>query len=169
MSNPHPASRRKPGVPNKASSSRINRALEAGRALPPEELLRNAEDCRAQVARYAPSRMNMDTGLREANPHYNDEDYDRWLAAERDALKAAAPYYAPRLMAVAVKTMQDVDGRQDHADPRQVMWEIYKTMRERGELGLKALPPVKANGSNRQSVTIEAKAEEEDDGDGVAT
>jgi len=26
-------------------------------------------------------------------------------------------------------------------DPRQVMWEIYKTMRERGELGLKALPP----------------------------
>jgi hypothetical protein len=26
------------------------------------------------------------------------------------------------------------------ADPRQVMWEIYKTMRERGELGLKALP-----------------------------
>jgi hypothetical protein len=27
------------------------------------------------------------------------------------------------------------------SDPRQVMWEIYKTMRERGELGLKALPP----------------------------
>jgi hypothetical protein len=28
-----------------------------------------------------------------------------------------------------------------HPDPRQVMWEIYKTMRERGEIGLKALPP----------------------------
>jgi hypothetical protein len=28
----------------------------------------------------------------------------------------------------------------NHADPRQVMWEIYKTMRERGEIGLKALP-----------------------------
>jgi hypothetical protein len=26
-------------------------------------------------------------------------------------------------------------------DPRQVMWEIYKQMRERGELSLKALPP----------------------------
>ena len=26
-------------------------------------------------------------------------------------------------------------------DPRQVMWEIYKQMRERGEIGLKALPP----------------------------
>jgi hypothetical protein len=25
-------------------------------------------------------------------------------------------------------------------DPRQVMWEIYKQMRERGEIGLKALP-----------------------------
>jgi hypothetical protein len=30
---------------------------------------------------------------------------------------------------------------QHHQDPRQVMWEIYKQMRERGELGLKALPP----------------------------
>ena len=26
-------------------------------------------------------------------------------------------------------------------DPRQAMWEIYKQMRERGEIGLKALPP----------------------------
>jgi hypothetical protein len=30
---------------------------------------------------------------------------------------------------------------QHHQDPRQVMWEIYKQMRERGEIGLKALPP----------------------------
>ena len=30
---------------------------------------------------------------------------------------------------------------EQHGDPRQVMWEIYKTMRERGEIGLKALPP----------------------------
>jgi hypothetical protein len=28
----------------------------------------------------------------------------------------------------------------NHPDPRQEMWEIYKTMRERGELGLKPLP-----------------------------
>jgi hypothetical protein len=28
----------------------------------------------------------------------------------------------------------------EHGDPRQVMWEIYKQMRERGEIGLKALP-----------------------------
>jgi hypothetical protein len=30
--------------------------------------------------------------------------------------------------------------RDNHPDPRQVMWEIYKTMRERGEIGLNALP-----------------------------
>ena len=30
---------------------------------------------------------------------------------------------------------------EQHGDPRQAMWEIYKTMRERGEIGLKALPP----------------------------
>jgi hypothetical protein len=30
---------------------------------------------------------------------------------------------------------------QHHQDPRLVMWEIYKQMRERGEIGLKALPP----------------------------
>src|ERR1700720_4687181 len=29
---------------------------------------------------------------------------------------------------------------EQHGDPRQAMWEIYKTMRERGEIGLKALP-----------------------------
>jgi hypothetical protein len=30
---------------------------------------------------------------------------------------------------------------EQHGDPRQAMWEIYKTMRERGEIGLKALAP----------------------------
>jgi hypothetical protein len=29
---------------------------------------------------------------------------------------------------------------EQHGDPRQVMWEIYKQMRERGEIGLNALP-----------------------------
>jgi hypothetical protein len=31
--------------------------------------------------------------------------------------------------------------RDNAPDPRQVMWEIYKTMRERGELNLKPLAP----------------------------
>lgn len=168
--NPHPISRRKAGTPNKVSTARVERALAAGRKLPPDELLRNAEDCRAQVARFAPSRLDMSTGLREANPNYDGELYRNWLADERDALKAAAPYYAPRLMAVAVKTMQDED-KDEHGDPRQVMWEIYKQMRERGEIGMKVIapPPAKANGGG-QPVTIDAKVEEEEDnGDGVAT
>jgi hypothetical protein len=29
---------------------------------------------------------------------------------------------------------------EQHGDPRQVMWEIYKTMRERGELSLREIP-----------------------------
>jgi hypothetical protein len=30
---------------------------------------------------------------------------------------------------------------EQHGDPRLVMWQLYKQMRERGEIGLKALPP----------------------------
>jgi hypothetical protein len=42
-------------------------------------------------------------------------------------------------------------------DPRQVMWEIYKQMRERGEIGLKALPP---EGDSQHRID-ELKAENE--------
>jgi hypothetical protein len=43
-----------------------------------------------------------------------------------------------RLLPPAVLAAPPPD--ESHGDPRQVMWEIYKTMRERGEIGLKALP-----------------------------
>jgi hypothetical protein len=38
---------------------------------------------------------------------------------------------------------------EQHGDPRQVMWEIYKTMRERGEIGLKALAPPEGHFQHR--------------------
>jgi hypothetical protein len=38
---------------------------------------------------------------------------------------------------------------EQHGDPRQVMWEIYKTMRERGEIGLKALAPPEGDSQHR--------------------
>jgi hypothetical protein len=170
MANPRPSVKgRTRGVPNRVSTARVERVLAEGRKLPPDELLRNAEDCREQAARYAPLRMNRDTEQCEANPDYNDGDYHRWLAAERDALKAAAPYYAPRLVAMAIQNNLQVD-EDDHGDPRQVMWEIYKQMREREEISLKAPvpPPAKANGDERQSGMIEQPIQE-DDGDGVAT
>jgi hypothetical protein len=42
------------------------------------------------------------------------------------------------------------------ADPRQVMWEIYKTMRERGELGLKALAPPPDEGLMQAKINEQA-------------
>lgn len=161
---------RQKGTPNRLASTRVERVEREGRKLPPEELLRNAEDCRWLAEYYSPRRMNPETGAVEQNPHHNLSEYKDLLAMERESLKAAAPYYAPRLMAMAVQANLVVEEEERGDDPRQVMWEIYRTMRERGELGLKALaPPARANGGDRQSVTIEAKAKEEDDGDGVAT
>jgi hypothetical protein len=54
-----------------------------------------------------------------------------WLSAAREAHKAAAPYYAPRLQ--AIHGMVRLDGsdeqQEDRADPRQTMWETYLEMR----------------------------------------
>jgi hypothetical protein len=44
------------------------------------------------------------------------------------------------LMAMLPRSVS-VPERDNHPDPRQVMWEIYRTMRERGEIDLKPLPP----------------------------
>ena len=69
MANPHPVTKgRKRGVPNKFSIARVERAIAEGRKQPPEELLRNAENCRAMAARYAPMWTNQDTKQPEANP-----------------------------------------------------------------------------------------------------
>jgi hypothetical protein len=43
-----------------------------------------------------------------------------------------------RLLPPSVLATQPSEHRED---PRQAMWQIYKTMRERGELSLKVLPP----------------------------
>jgi hypothetical protein len=109
---------RKPGVPNVVSTARVERAVAAGRKMPPDELLRNAENCRAMAARFAPKRMNEDTKEREDNPAYSPKDYHDWLAAERAALTAAAPYYAPRLTAIALQTSQLDRDKEARADPR---------------------------------------------------
>jgi hypothetical protein len=43
---------------------------------------------------------------------------------------------------------------EEHGDPRIVMWEIYKQMRERGEIGLKALPE---GGADARIAELEAE------------
>jgi hypothetical protein len=45
MANKHPVPRT--GKPSKLSTTRVARAIAEGKKLPPEELLRNADNCRA--------------------------------------------------------------------------------------------------------------------------
>jgi hypothetical protein len=170
MANPHPSVKgRKRGVPNKASIARIERIERQGRKLPPENLLLVADLAMGMARRYQPEVTDPATGGKRPNPNFIEERYAFWLGQSREALKAAAPYYAPRLTAIAVQTNVRVD-EDDHADPRQVMWEIYKQMRERGEIGLKALapPPAKANGGESRPESVE-RLMQEDDADGIAT
>ncbi len=161
---------RKRGVPNKFSIARVERAVAEGKKLPPDELLRNAEECRAMAAHYAPRRTNADTEQRERNPEHNEERYSHWLAAERDALGRAAPYYAPRLMAMAVQTAQLDKDKELRGDPRVALLEMILQMRDRDALGQHALPAPKSNGRGEIIEAVVAKVVEEDDdnGDGEA-
>ena len=173
MANPHPVTKgRKVGVPNKVSIARVERAVAEGKKLPPDELLRNAEECRAMAARYAPMRTNPDTRQKEHNPDHVEERYRDWLAAERDALKAAAPYYAPRLTAIALHTSQLDKDKEMRGDPRVALLEMILQMRDRDEIGLQALPASKSNGNGRgeiiEAVVAKVVEEDEDNGDGEA-
>ena len=172
MANPHPVTKgRKRGVPNKFSIARVERAIAEGRKQPPEELLRNAEDCRAMVAFFAPRRVNPTTGEHEPNPNHNPKDYRDWLADERDALGRAAPYYAPRLSAVALQPLQLDKDKELRGDPRVALLEMILQMRDRDEIGQSALPAPKGNGHGEIIEAVVAKVIEEDDednGDGEA-
>jgi hypothetical protein len=98
MANPHPspASRRKPGTPNKVNSARVERALAQGKKLPPDELLALAERAMVMVERYQPATDE------RPNELASEERYAFWMDKAGEYLKAAAPYYAPKLHAVAI-------------------------------------------------------------------
>jgi hypothetical protein len=132
MANPHPspASRRKRGTPNKASSARIERALTEGKRLPPEDLLALAGRQMAMVERYQPEITN-DKGEKVPNEHYNEERYDHWMTRARETLAAAAPYYAPKLhmMAADIHRRTEVSISQKletDATPQEAMREYIK-------------------------------------------
>ena len=155
---------RQRGTPNRLSATRVERVERQGRKLPPENLLLVADLAMGMAGRYQPEVTDPTTGGKRPNPNFIEDRYAFWLGQSREALKAAAPYYAPRLTAIAVQTNVQVDER-DHADPRQVMWEIYKQMRERGELALKAVPALKGQ---PPAPAPEPEPAVEDDADGVA-
>jgi hypothetical protein len=125
------------------------------------------------AARFAPMRVNQATKKAETNPKHDPEQYGYWLAAERDALKAAAPYYAPRLTAIALQTTTLDKGEDHRGDPREFLRELFMQMASRREIGRAALPAPKGKG-NGDARVIEAtvvetvKEEDEDNGDGEA-
>jgi hypothetical protein len=85
---------RKPGVPNKVSSSRVARVLAQGKKLPPDELLALAERAMMMVKLYQPT-----TGEKPKDVAA-EERYAFWISKAGELLKAAAPYYAPKLYAL---------------------------------------------------------------------
>jgi hypothetical protein len=171
MANPHPVGRRKPGVPNKFGPLRAAAVEREGKLLPPANLLVIAENSMAMAARYQPELVNPETKERQVNPRHNEERYAFWLAAAREANKAAAPYYAPRLHAIAVQTVPGIEGKDEagYIDPRQLLFEMYMQMRERGQITLEALPaPTPTPKPSGNGSAPEPAKVEEDDADGVA-
>jgi hypothetical protein len=103
MPNPHRSVRgRKTGVPNKVSTARVARALAEGKTLPPDQLLALAERAMAMVERYQPE-ITDESGAKVPNKDFKEDRYDHWMARAREILTAAAPYYAPRLHAIATE------------------------------------------------------------------
>jgi hypothetical protein len=68
--------------------------------------------------RFHPMRTVEGSNELVANPDFNAERYSHWLAMEREALKAAAPYYSPRLHAIAVAATPVAVEQLERPDPR---------------------------------------------------
>ena len=151
------------GVPNKFGAQRAAAVERSGKRLPPANLLIIAENSMAMAARFQPgSRDN-------PNPDYDREQYAFWLDRSREALRDAAPYYSPKLHAVAVQTVPSIEDKDQagYIDPRQLLFEMYMQMRERGQITLEALSVPVPTHSGNGSAAEPAKVEE-DDADGVA-
>jgi len=126
------------------------------------------------AARFQPDVTDPATGERRANPQFNEERYAFWLDRSREALRDAAPYYSPKLHAIAIAKPPSEDDKLGRVDPREQMWQTYKAMRERGEIAMKTIGSTEASPnsdtpkhSGNGSAAEPAKVEE-DDADGVA-
>jgi hypothetical protein len=158
MANPHPVSRK--GKPNKASTSRIERAVQQGRRLPHEALLLIAERALEAAAEFQPGTEA------EPNEKADLKEFSHWLDKAREAYNNAAPYYAPRLAAVAVAANVAIE--EHNVDPRDIMWETYIGMRRRGELAQKTIEAKAETGTISSTPVPEPAEVKEDDTDGEA-
>jgi hypothetical protein len=156
------------GVPNKFGVQRAEAVERSGKRLPPANLLLIAENSLAMAARFQPELTDQATMEKRPNPNFNEERYAFWLDRSREALRDAAPYYSPKLHAIAIAKPPSEDDKIGRVDPRQQMWETYKAMRDRGEIAMKTIGST-GNGASPDTPAAEpAVAVEDDDGDGVA-
>src|ERR1700716_1536218 len=95
------------GVPNKFGAQRAAAVERSGKRLPPANLLIIGENSMAMAARFQPGPRD------NPNPDYDREQYAFWLNRSREALRDAAPYYAPKLHAVAVQTVPSIEDKDD--------------------------------------------------------
>jgi hypothetical protein len=155
------------GTPNKFGIVRAERLIAEGKKPPAEELLSNAEKCRAMAVFFAPTRPNAD-GKEEPNPDHIEERYGYWLAQERDALARAAPYFSPRLSAIAMQTAVLDKDKEIRGDPRVALLNLILEMRARDPGRQRALPAPKGNGHGEiiDAVVEQVVEEDEDNGDG---
>jgi hypothetical protein len=157
------------GVPNRFHSERALAVEREGKRLPPANLLLIAENSMAMAARYQPEVTNPDTKKKEPNPNYNEERYGHWLDRSCDALAKAAPYYSPRLHAVAIATPpSEAEDDASRTDPRETMWQTYKAMRERGELAMKTVSDQTPKAAETGTNSPTPAPTPQDDADGVA-
>jgi hypothetical protein len=159
---------RERGVPNKFGAQRAAAVEREGKRLPPANLLLVAENSLAMAARYQPEVTDAATREKRPNPQYNEERYAFWLDRSREALRDAAPYYSPKLHAVAIATPPSEAEQASRVDPRETMWQTYKAMRERGELAMKTVGSSQTDLNPHTAQPEPAVAVEEDNGDGEA-
>jgi hypothetical protein len=163
----HKTGGRKKGTVNKFSSARLERLQIQGRKRPDEELVDLFYYCRGQAARFQAEILDEKTGERKTNPKADIVEHGKWIDRAREVARDAAPYYAPKLAAVAFAGKIPGTEAEDRVDPRQTMWETYLGMRRRGELAQKTIEAPKAEAAAAQTPVPEP-AIKEDDADGVA-
>jgi hypothetical protein len=140
---------RKRNVPNQLTAKRaaeieatVDKAVSEGRAKPSERLWLLGDLGMNEVMRYRSAGKNdkIDDKTRRA-------EYKWWMQYTREAYRDAAPFWSPKLAAMAVRADVTVDDmRKDTADPRQRLLEMYLQMRQRARLpkiveGNSTLPP----------------------------
>jgi hypothetical protein len=152
-------------VPNQLTAKRaaeieatVDKAVSEGRAKPSERLWLLGDLGMNEVMRYRSAGKNdkIDDKTRRA-------EYKWWMQYTREAYRDAAPFWSPKLAAMAVRADVTVDDmRKDTADPRQRLLEMYLQMRQRARL-----PKIVEGNSTLPPKQIEQKAVEIDDhGDG---